>query len=112
MQPMQLHAASIATQNGGILLLRGHCERLTVVMQGDGVINAGTLLIEEAFYEQDKGQPPYTGTWSQIQSLNPVLVTGGQQQHIHIQGSFWAIRVRISVAVGGGGSVSVWAWGN
>lgn len=110
-KPMQLQNAA-TTGNGGILYIAGHCERLTIIVQGAGTITAGTLLVEEAYYDKDK-EAPFAGTWSIVQSVTLTTVTAGAQVAFHIVGSFWAIRARFSVNVtGAGGAVSVWAWGN
>lgn len=100
------------TGNGGILLVRGQCERVTVVLQSNGTTSGGAVTIEEAYY--DPNGPVYSGTWSAIGSaINASSFTGGAQSIVHIIGySVWALRVRISDTITGGGSVTVVAWGN
>jgi hypothetical protein len=118
--PMRLqNAVTAAAAPGGILLIRGECERVTVCIQGTGTLSSGNLVIEEAFYNtallpdgSQTPEPPFAGTWSVIQTINALDVTGGAQQLVHIMGSIWALRVRCSVILAGGGSVSVFAWGN
>lgn len=114
--PQQLqNAVTAANAQGGIIYLAGLCERVTVVCRGTtvaGAIASGNLVIEEAFYFRDKGETPWAGPWSVIQTINAVDLTLGATQVVHIMGSVWALRVRCSVIVAGGGSVDVWAWGN
>ncbi len=108
--PFTMLAAQTATTASGILLLRGECERLTVVVQGTGTTSSGVVTIEEAYY--DPQGPVYSGTWGPIATVNASDVSGGKQLVTHAAGSFWAVRFRISTTIGGGGSVTVTAWGN
>lgn len=96
----------------GILLLKGQCSQVTIVLQSTGTTSGGTVVIEEAYYTPE--DVPYTGTWSQIGStVNASSFTGGAQLVLHVIGySVWALRVRIATDITGGGSVSAWAWGN
>lgn len=111
--PQQLqNAVTAAGTIGGLYYLGGLCERVTVAVIGTGVIASGNLVIEEAFYIKDVQPGQFAGTWSVIQTINAVDVTGGAQQIVHIPGSVWALRCRCSVIIAGGGSVSVFAWGN
>lgn len=86
---------------------------LTVNLKGTGTIAAGTLVIEEASWNPQAGETVYTGTWSQIQSIDLSGVTGGIAQSVHVPTSapgayaYDYVRGRISVAVTGGGSVEV-----
>lgn len=110
-QPQILHSATV-TGNGGILLLRGHCERVTIALQSDGTTSGGTLTIEEAYYDPEG--PVYAGTWSTLGSvINASAFTGTAQSIVHIVDySVWALRVWISSDITGGGTVTVVAWGN
>ncbi len=110
-QQLQNAATVAATGAGGILLLRGECARVTVVLQSDGTTSGGSVSIEEAYWFPDT-DPVYAGTWSVVQAVNASSFTGTKQQVVHLTGSFWAIRVRISGDITGGGTISVWAWGN
>ncbi len=117
-EPQALHLVQ-TTGNGGILYLRGQCARLTIVIQGTGTTSGGTLTIEEALYNIDIPSdgfpitPAYSGTWSTIGAvINASDVSGGKQEVIHAEGSFWAVRVRISSNITGGGTVTVYGWGN
>jgi len=118
--PVKLLDAA-TTGTGGVLLLKGECARVTVVVQGSAVgITTGAVSIEEAFYEDlpsnggvgASAGPQYAGTWSVIQSVSGASVTSGSQQIVHIFGSAWAVRARISTAIGATGTVTVWAYGN
>jgi len=113
-RPQKLHDAATVSAQGGILYIMGHCERLTVVVQGTGTTSGGTIQIEEAYYDKDFGRDPvYGGTWSAVGAvINASTVTGGAQSVVHVVGSFWAVRVRIVTDITGGGSITVWAWGN
>ena len=109
-QPFAFLDTQTATTASGILLLRGECERFTVVLQSTGTTSGGTVIIEEAYY--DPNGPVYSGTWSQLQSVNASSFTGGTQIAYHFVGSFWAVRVRPGTTITGGGSVSAFGWGN
>jgi hypothetical protein len=109
---LQTTATSATGGNGGILYLRGNCERLTVVFQSTGTTSGGTILLEEAYYDLDHGDPVYAGTWSLLATVSASTVSGTAQQTQHFAGSFYAVRARISADITGGGSISVWAWGN
>lgn len=107
----QLHSAT-TTGNGGIIIPRGLCARLTVVLQSNGTTSGGTLQIEEAYFDPNT-DGTYTGTWSAVGAvINASSFTGGAQSVVHVVGSFWAVRCRIATTITGGGTVSVWAWGN
>lgn len=70
-----------------------------------GTTSGGTVLIEEA----DWGplEAPYSGTWSQVQSVAASTFTGGTEVTIHIVNSaYHYVRVRISSAITGGGSMT------
>ena len=110
--PQLLQAAATATGDGGILLLRGQCGRVTIALQSVGTTSGGTVQIEEAYYDPDG--PVYAGTWSALgTAIAASSFTGGAQTVVHIQDySIWALRVRVATTITGGGSVTVWAWGN
>lgn len=85
----------------------------TVTVIGVGTISAGTLIIEEADYDP-LGQAPYSGTWSQIDSIDCTAVSGGKTESSHEPVSapgayvFSQVRGRFSVDISGaGGSVTV-----
>ena len=72
-----------------------------------GTTSGGTILIEEADWNPDK-QAPYSGTWSQIQSIAASSFTGGAQSAVHLSDTAYAfVRVRISPTITGGGSITV-----
>lgn len=109
--PQTLQSAA-TTGTGGILLIRGQCERVTVVLESSGTTSGGAVTIEEAYYPDDG--LVYAGTWSTIGSaINASSFTGGAQLAVHIlDQSIWALRVRISSNITGGGTISAYAWGN
>ena len=79
---------------------------VTIYFRSVGTTSGGTLLIEEA----DWGplEPPYSGTWSVIQTQAASSFTGTVQLAVHITlASFAYFRVRISSTVTGGGTVLV-----
>jgi len=99
------------TTGSGILMLKGQCARLTVVLQSNGTTSGGAITIEEAYY--DPQDAPYTGTWGAVgTAINASTFTGNAQQPVHALGSFWAVRIRVSSNITGGGTVTAWAWGN
>ncbi len=109
--PFAFHTAT-TTGDGGILIARGECERLTIVLQSNGTTSGGTVTVEEAYFDPNV-TGTYTGTWSVIGSaVSASTFTGGAQSVVHIVGSFWAVRVRISSNITGGGSVTITGWGN
>lgn len=110
--PQQLLNLETETTSSGILLLRGQCERLTIVLQSTGTTSGGTIQFEEAYY--DPNGLIYAGTWSALATaVSASSFTGGAQLVTHvINYSVWALRVRIATQITGGGSVSCWAWGN
>ena len=111
--PQVLQNAQTAAQDGGILYIAGQCARLTVVLQGAGTITTGNVSIEEAYYDQTRGDPVYAGTWSLVTTAIALgTVTGGQQSVVHFTGSLWAVRVRISTALTGGGTITAIVWAN
>ena len=112
--PLQLLNAqtTASTGNGGILLLRGACEGVTIAVTSTGTTSGGTLSIEEAPYYDPDSNLVYSGTWSVIQSLTASTFSGGAAVVVHVTGSFWAVRCRIATDITGGGSVSAYGWGN
>lgn len=94
-----------ATQSSKPLAAVAH-DLLAIAIIGNGVIAAGTVLIEEAFYLDP--QLPYSGTWSLLATINAATLTGGAQTIQHFaSGNGWGyIRVRITVAITGGGGIS------
>ena len=99
------------TTGSGILMIKGQCARLTVVLESTGTTSGGAVTIEEAYY--DPNDDPYAGTWSAIgTAINASAFTGGAQLVTHALGSFWAVRIRVSSNITGGGTIKCWAWGN
>lgn len=71
-----------------------------------GVTSGGTILIEEA--DWGPNEHPYSGTWSQVQSIAASSFSGGAQLAVHISVcSYRYLRVRISSPITGGGSITV-----
>jgi hypothetical protein len=80
---------------------------LSIYLTSIGTTSGGTILIEEADYDQDK-DAPYTGTWGTIQTISASTFTGGAQLPVHVVGpvAYGFIRVRISSAITGGGTIT------
>lgn len=103
-----------ATTGTGPAVFVGGYNNLTVYITGTGTVSSGTLLIEEAYWDESQGYTAaYTGTWSQIKSL-----TGGTdfgtnaQTGYHLTTSAYShVRARISSNIGGGGNITVWLIG-
>ncbi len=107
--PMTLMNA-VTTGTGGILLVAGDSERLTISVLGSGTISGGTLILEESYYNPEG--PVSAGTWSQLVSVTASTLSGGVEQIYHFPASIWAVRARISSNITGGGTITVTAWGN
>ena len=76
-----------------------------IVIIGNGTTSSGVIKIEEAFHAANC--MPYSGTWSELYSVNASDVTGGAQKIVHLpQAALFPIRVRISTVIGGGGGIS------
>lgn len=76
----------------------------TVYLTSIGTTSGGTILIEEADWA-DKSAP-FSGTWSQVQSIAASSFTGGAQVAVHITPcAYGFLRVRISSPITGGGSI-------
>lgn len=79
---------------------------VTIYLSSQGTTSGGTVIIEEADYVP-RGGNPYTGTWSQIQSVLASSFTGGAQIAVAMgPRAFGSVRVRISSAITGGGTIS------
>src|ERR1043165_7319662 len=95
--PQLLQSGVTATGNGGVLLIKGACSQVTVVLQGTGTTSGGAVIIEEGFY--DPNGDDYSGTWSALSTVNGSTFSGpgGVNQVIaRMAGSYWALRVRVS----------------
>ena len=82
---------------------------VAINIEGSGTISAGTLVIEEAWFNAAQANT-YSGTWSQIESsIDLTAVSGGEQQIVHLPSpnAYANVRVRLTATVTGGGSVSV-----
>lgn len=82
----------------------------SIYVQADGgTISSGTLVVEQAWWDPLKAHQPYSGQWSQIQSVALSGLSGTAQQQAFdigaIANSF--TRVRLSAAVVGGGKIAV-----
>ncbi len=76
----------------------------TVFLRSVGTTSGGTILIEEA--DWGDREFPYSGTWSQIQSVAASSFSGTQQVAIHVSFSLVRyLRVRISSTITGGGTI-------
>ncbi len=87
---------------------------LTLYLAGTGTISSGTVVVEEAawndgFYGGTQVDPP-TGAWSSVTGISPLTasdVSGGAQKAYQLPpGSYAFVRVRCSVAIGGGGTLT------
>lgn len=106
-QPQTLISAQTTTGTQGVLKLRGESTNITVVVQGNGAVDAGAVTIEEAYWNMET-DPMYAGTWSAIGSA--VTVPNASQTVVHVGScSSWAVRARISTTVTTG-TCSVFAW--
>lgn len=82
---------------------------ITIYLTGNGTTSSGVITIEEADFNPSN-ELNYTGTWSEIGTMNASDVDGGKQLAYHVGGpggafAFSQVRTRISTAIGGGGSV-------
>ena len=108
--PQVLQAAA-TTGTGGILLVKGQCQNVTLCLESAGTTSGGTVSIEEAYF--DVNGPSYGGTWSVLQAVNASTFSGTAQVMVHVVGySIWALRVRISSNITGGGTITVTGWGS
>jgi len=96
-----------STAGTSVALDRSEYELLSFYFTSAGTTSGGTILIEEADWD-DLTETPYTGTWSQIASIAASSFTGGAQVAYHISPtSVGFVRVRISSAITGGGTIKV-----
>ncbi len=105
-----LEAPLLLNQTTGIGLVAecGGYHHLTLYLIGVGTVSAGTLVIEEAWY--NALTPATTGswsTWSTIGTLTCADVTGGAQQAFQLPiGAYANVRARFTADVTGGGTIS------
>lgn len=86
---------------------RSQVSLLSYYLTSTGTTSGGVILIEEADWDPES-EPDYTGTWSQIASINASSFTGGAQVAYHVSPtSLGFVRARISSAITGGGSIKV-----
>lgn len=80
-------------------LFRPAFENLSIYIQALGNPGVGTIVIEEAAWEPGV-QPPYSGTWGTIQTVDMATFPTDAQVAYHVTGSCiqW-VRVRISADV-------------
>jgi hypothetical protein len=78
---------------------------VSVVLESVGTTSGGTVSIEQALWDPSKGNQPYTGTWSVIQSVAASTFTGTAQLFVNVSAiaNGW-IRIRISSTITGGGT--------
>lgn len=108
--PTELLSA-VTTGTSTPIRAAGAGNKLTVVIQGNGVITGGVIAIEESY----SAGAPYANTWSNIISLTGAADFSTDTQTIYHSPSpaaFWDVRVRIVSAITGGGTVTVTAWIN
>jgi len=91
---------AVTTGTGTAYAVPPNMDHLNINVQGTGTITGGVITLEEA------PAPDFTGTWSTITTVNAINVTGGAVQHVHVDGSFNAVRTRVSSNITGGGTVT------
>lgn len=81
--------------------------QLTAFLTSIGATTGGTILLEEADWDQSKDLP-YAGTWSTITTFTASSFTGGAQSVFHTTAPacFAFVRFRISATITGGGSIT------
>jgi hypothetical protein len=81
---------------------------VSVYVIGTGTTSSGVVTIEEAdMNPAHLAADPYTGTWSEIATVNASDVSGSKQKAVHLpRGAYAFVRTRISTVIGGGGSIS------
>lgn len=82
------------------------CEALVLRLFSTGTTSGGTIIFEEAEWDE-LTQQPYTGTWSQIASIAASSFTGTASTMYHVSPNcFDNVRVRISSDITGGGTIT------
>jgi len=80
---------------------------LTAYVQGTGTTSSGTIIIETADWDALTTQT-YSGTWSELTTVNASDVNSGKQKAVSFTSrAYGFVRARIGTSIGGGGSVSV-----
>lgn len=80
----------------------------SIYIEADGgTISGGTIIIEQALWNPLVGHGPYTGLWSQLQSITASTLTGTAQQQAFNIGAIASgfCRVRLSSPITGGGLI-------
>lgn len=91
-----------ATTGTGRAIAFNDCRQVNWLVEGDGTISAGTVVIESAHASD------YAGTWNELDSIDASTLTGGKlygNTFPHVPGGF--VRARISSDITGGGNVTV-----
>lgn len=79
---------------------------LTAYVKGTGTTSSGTVVIETADYDP-KAEPVYSGTWSELTTVNASDVSGGAVKAVSFTArAYCMVRHRIGTSIGGGGTVS------
>ena len=87
-------------------ILAAGASLITIFLRSLGSTSGGTILIEEADWGPQEA--PYSGTWSQLNSIAASTFTGGTQLAVHVtSAALRYFRVRISSPITGGGSVYI-----
>lgn len=93
--------AGITQNTAGYLspALTSQCQEFGFYIKFDGGSNAGQVVIETAWDEDD------TDTWAVVDTIN--WAADNRTHYSGPSGAFRALRARISTAIGGGGNVTV-----
>jgi hypothetical protein len=99
--------AKSADETFGVAFNAQQSPYVTFYITGNGTTSSGVVTIEEADWNVAK-DTPFSGTWSEITTVNASDVSGGVQKAIHLPvANYHFVRPRISTVIGGGGTVSV-----
>jgi hypothetical protein len=91
-----------ATTGTGRAIAFNDCRQVNWLVEGEGTISGGTVIIESAHASD------YSGTWNELDSIDASTLSGGKlsgNTFPHVPGGF--VRPRISSNITGGGTVTV-----
>lgn len=90
-----------ATTGTGAAKSFNDCRQVNWLIEGEGTINAGTVIVESAHAHD------YAGTWNELDTVNAADLTGGKlsgNTYPMPPGGF--VRARIGVPIAGGGTIT------